>query len=180
MATVQLIDESDLAPDLEASIRRMLVMCFPKDARFFSHSRAWHGSPPSFSAVVVEGEEVIAHLGVVQRRITIGDAPADVAGIQNVAVLPEHRGKGLTRKMLTAAVDEALQRHLDYGLLFCEPKTIPVYARCGWLELPDQPLVRIDSDEQEKPLLPGNLPMWFPLAKRAFPAGTVHLGGNDW
>ncbi len=180
MAAVQLVNEHDLAPELDASIRQLLVTCVPKDAQFFSHSRAWHGSPPSFSAVVIEAEELIAHLGVVQRRITIGGAPARVAGVQNVAVLPDRRGQGLTRKMLAAAMDEALERGLDYGLLFCEPKTVPVYARCGWLELPDQPVVRVDSDGLEKPLLPGNLSMWLPLAKQAFPAGTVHLGGNDW
>ncbi len=177
---VQIVKEIDLAPDLDASIRQLLVTCFPKDAQFFAGSRAWHGSAPSFSAVVIEAEKLIAHLGVVERRITIGGVPAGVAGIQNVAVLPDHRGQGLTRQMLAAVMDEALQRGLDYGLLFCEPKTVPVYARCGWLELPDQPVVRVDSDGLEKPLLPGNLSMWLPLAKQAFPAGTVHLGGNDW
>lgn len=180
MGAVQLIDEGRLAPQLEASIRRMLVACFPKDAEFFSHSRAWHGSAPSLSAVVADGERVIAHLGVVERRITVGGVSASVAGIQNVAVLPEHRGQGLCRAMLAAAMDEARHRGLDCGLLFCERKGVPLYARCGWLELPNQPVLRIDSDGLEKPLPVGNLPMWFPLGKLVFPAGAVHLGGNDW
>lgn len=180
MGTVQIIDESGLAPDLEASIRRMLVVCFPKDAAFFSQSRAWHGSAPSFSAVVVDGERVIAHAGVVERRVTAGGVPLDVAGIQNVAVLPEHRGTGLCRQVLGLAMDEALRRGLDCGLLFCEPKSVPLYARCGWLELPDLSVVRVDSDGLEKPLVEGNLTMWFPLAKQSFPAGAVHLRGNDW
>lgn len=180
MGAVQIIHESDLAPQLEASIRRLLVACFPKDAEFFSQSRAWHGSAPSLSAVVVDGERVIAHLGVVERRITVGGATAGVAGIQNAAVLPEHRGQGLCRRMLALAMDEALRRGLDYGLLFCDPKTAAVYARCGWRELPDRPVVRVDFDGREKPLPEGNLSMWFPLRKLVFPAGPVHLGGNDW
>ena len=180
MVAVQTIDESGLPPDIEASIRRMLAVCFPKDAPFFSQSRAWHGSAPSFSAVAVDGDRVIAHAGVVQRRITVGGVPLDVAGIQNVAVLPEHRGKGLCRRMLARAMDAAFRRGLDCGLLFCETQSVPLYARCGWRKLPDRPVVRVDSDGLEKPLPQGNLPMWCPLAKQSFPAGTVHLRGNDW
>jgi predicted N-acetyltransferase YhbS len=180
METVRLVNEQDLPPDLEAAIRQTLVACFPKDTDFFSHSRAWHGSAPTFSAVVLDGKEVIAHLGVVQREVTIGGAPANVAGIQNVAVLPDHRGRGLCRAMLTAAMDEAKQRGLDYGILFCVADSVPLYARCGWKRLFDSPVVRVDLDGMEKPLVEGNLPMWLPLEKGEFPTGEVHLAGNDW
>lgn len=180
METVQLINEQDLPANLEAAIRQTLVACFPKDTDFFSHSRAWHGSAPTFSAVILDNQEVIAHLGVVQRQVTIGGTPADVAGIQNVAVLPGYRGRGLCRAMLTAAMDEAKQRGLDYGILFCVADSVPLYARCGWRRLLDQNVVRVDTDGQEKPLVEGNLPMWLPLGKQEFPSGEIDLGGNDW
>ena len=180
MEAVEVIDEGDLAPDLEAAIRRTLVACFPKDAEFFSRSRAWHGSAPAYSAVICDGAEVIAHLGVVQRRITVGDQSLLVAGIQNVGVRPEHRGRGLCRLVLDAAMGEALERGLDVGLLFCVAANVPVYAQCGWQRLPDPPVVRVDFDGVEKPLADGNLPMWLALAKKSFPDGAVHLGGNDW
>lgn len=180
MGTVQIVDERELTPQVEAAIRQALVKCFPKDAEFFSHSRAWHGSAPAFSAIVLECDEVIAHLGVVLRRVTVGGTPVEVAGIQNVGVLPEHRGRGLCREMLAAAMDEALRRDIDFGLLFCVAETIPVYERCGWQRLLDRPVVRVDSDSQEKPLVEGNLPMWLPLEKGEVPIGEIHLGGNDW
>lgn len=180
METVQLINEHDLPLDLEAAIRKTLVTCFPKDTSFFSHSRAWHGSAPAYSAVILNGPQVIAHLGVVQRLVTIGGTPANVAGIQNVAVLPDHRGRGLCRAMLTAAMDEARRRQLDYGILFCVANSVPLYARCGWRRLFDTPVVRVDTDGQEKPLVEGNLPMWLPLGKQDFPSGEIHLQGNDW
>ncbi len=180
MEPVQLVDEQDLSPDLEAAIRQSLVTCFPKDADFFSHSRAWHGSAPTFSAVILNGTQVIAHLGVVQREVTIGSTPANVAGIQNVAVLPDHRGRGLCRAMLATAMDEARRRQLDYGILFCVAASVPLYTRCGWRRLLDTPVVRVDTDGQEKPLVEGNLPMWLPLGKEKFPTGEIHLGGNDW
>ncbi len=180
MVTVQIVDEEVLASEVDAAIRQTLVKCFAKDAEFFSHSRAWHGSAPSFSAFVLEGDEVIAHLGVVERRVTVGDVPVDVAGLQNVCVLPEHRGRGLCREMLAAAMAEAKGRGVDFGLLFCVAKTVPVYERCGWQRLIDCQVVRVDSDGEEKPLEEGNLPMWLPLCRSEFPAGEVHLGGNDW
>lgn len=180
MDHVRIIDEQELAPDLEAAIRQTLVTCFPKDAEFFSRSRAWHGSSPAFSALVAEDERVIAHLGVVQRRITVGGSPVEVAGIQNACVLDEHRGQGFCRETLAAATTEARSRGVDFGLLFCVAELVPVYERCGWKQLLDQPVVRIDSDGVEKPLEEGNLPMWLPLGADDFPRGTVHLGGNDW
>jgi len=180
MGAIQIVDEPKLSPDLDAAIRRTLATAFPADAKFFSHSRAWHGSAPSFSAVVVQGEEVAAHLGVVRRRVIVGGAPVDVAGIQNVCVLPEYRGRGLCREILDAVMAEALQRGLDFGLLFCVAELIPLYVRCGWQRLQDRRVVRVDGDGRETPLVEGNLPMWYPLVKEVFPGGEVHLNGNDW
>ena len=180
MEPVQIIDERELATDLEAAIRQALVMCFPKDAEFFSHSRAWHGSVPAFSAVIVENKGVIAHLGVVLRRITVAGAPVSVAGIQNACVLPRYRGRGLCRWMLDAAMAEARDRGTEFGVLFCVANLVSVYERCGWKQLSDRSFVRVDSDGVEKPLVEGNLPMWLPLGGSEFPPGEVHLGGNDW
>ena len=43
---------------------------------------------------VIENKgEVIAHLGVVDRTIMVGDIPIRIAGIQGVIVLPEFRRK---------------------------------------------------------------------------------------
>ncbi len=180
MQPVQIVDERDLTPKIDATIRRTLVKCFPKDVEFFSRSRAWHGCAPSYSVFVLDGAEVIAHLGVVERRVTVGGEPVDVAGLQNVCVLPEHRGRGLCREVVSAAMDEASRRGLDCGLLFCSTELIPVYERCGWQLLTDRAAVRVDSDSREKPLPEGNVPMWYPLRMSVFPEGGVHLGGNDW
>ena len=180
MEPVQIIDERELAADLEAAIRRALVMCFPKDAEFFSHSRAWHGSAPAFSAVIVENEGVIAHLGVVLRRITVGGVSVEVAGIQNACVLPKHRGRGLCRKMLDTAMAEAKDRGADFGVLFCVADLVEVYGRCEWKQLSDRPFGRVDLDGAERPLVEGNVPMWLPLGRSEFPAGEVYLCGNDW
>jgi len=56
MDATRIIDEQDVSPDLDAAIRRTLVTCFPRDVEFFSRSRAWHGSAPSFTAVVMQRE----------------------------------------------------------------------------------------------------------------------------
>ena len=180
MGAIQIVDEPKLSPDLDVAIRRTLATAFPADAEFFSHNRAWHGSAPSFSALVVQGEEVTAHLGAVRRRVIVGGAPVDVAGIQNVCVLPEYRGQGLCREILDAVMAEALRRGFDFGLLFCVAELVPLYVRCGWRQLQDRLVIRVDSDGREKPLVKGNLPMWCPLVTKVFPDGEVHLNGNDW
>ena len=100
--------------------------------------------------------------------------------MQNLCVLPEYRGQGLCRAVLSAAMEAAKGRGSDFGMLFCVADLVSVYERCGWKQLSDRPFIRVDSDGVEKPLVEGNLPMWLPLVEKEFPAGGVHLAGNDW
>ncbi len=198
---IRIVNEEDIDARLDAEIRRGLVLCFPSDADVFATTRAWHGSAPSFSAVLEEGGTVVAHLGVVDRIIRVGTQPGAcgtgvspvrakdaangpqsirVAGLQNVCVLSEHRGRGLVDRVLDAAMAEARRRGFDDGLLFCVPELEKVYARCGWRTLPGVPVTRIDDTGREVGLPGRNIAMYYPLARESFPPGPIHLQGNDW
>lgn len=174
------IPEAEMTPALDAAIRHGLQICFPQDAEAFAQSRAWHGSAPSYSVVLEHEGEVIAHVGVVDRVITVGEHKLRVAGVQNVFVLPEFRRRGLTTALMEAAMREAAARGFDLGLLFCVPEIERVYSRSGWLKLDPRPVVRIDETGNEVELPAKNLAMFYPLRQPSFPQGRVHLGGNDW
>jgi predicted N-acetyltransferase YhbS len=176
---VQIVPESRLSAVLDARIKSTLVACFPKDAAVFSRTRAWHGSAPAFSAIAAAGALVVGHVGVVERTIRVGDTPLRVGGVQNVAVLPASRGQGLMRRMLEASMEEARRRGYDAGLLFTGPELLAAYGRCGWIGLGERPVVRVDESGQELRFTATST-MWIPLARDNFPAGLVHLNGNDW
>jgi GNAT superfamily N-acetyltransferase len=173
------IDEARMPPGLDAEIRSGLCRCFPPDVAVYSHTRAWHGSPPEYSLVVSDADRVLAHLGVVGRTIDVGGRPLRVAGVQNVYVLPEHRGAGLSQQLIEAAMAEADRRAFDCGLLFCMPALATVYAPCGWRLVSPRPITRVEAG-QTLPLPGKNIAMFHPPRVAEFPDGPIDLRGNDW
>jgi len=193
----KIIDETNITPSQDAAIRALLCLAFPQDVATFSKTRAWNNSAPAFTSLIEETNpigggvnHIIAHIGVVDRTIRIqsiqasslkpqDSIPLRVAGIQNVAVHPDHRGKGLTDQTMQLAMTEAKSRNFDLGLLFCLPQLEKLYARLGWKILPETPVTRIH--EGKDTALPGkNIAMFFPLAKPHFPPRPIHLNGDDW
>jgi GNAT superfamily N-acetyltransferase len=177
--TPRIVDETQMPAALDAEIRRGLCVCFPPDVPIFSLSRAWHGSLPAYSVALDEGPVVLAHVGVVDRVIRVGQTPLRVAGVQNVYVLPEGRGRGLARAVMVEAMHEAGRRAFDTGLLFCVPKLEKVYADCGWQSLGPREVVRVE-DGREIPIPAKNIAMFYALSVADFPDGLIHLCGNDW
>ena len=156
-------------------------MCFPKDFAVFSRTRVWQGSAPDWT-VYLEGEDdtISAHAGIVDRIIRVGEETIRVAGVQNVFVLPEWRGRGLCDRVMEVVAEHCLSAGFDCGLLFCVPKLVKVYRRTGWRRLGAVGIIRIDEKGMEVPLPGPNAAMALPLNRPAFPAGTIQLRGNDW
>jgi predicted N-acetyltransferase YhbS len=179
MAKPAVVDEGEMSPELDAAIRRALCLGFPADAAVFARTRKWHGSSPAYSVVIRNGEEVLAHVGVVDRRVRFGGREVRAAGIQNVLVLPQHRGQHLSDLVMQVAQEEAARRGFDCGLLFCVPTLASLYARMGWLALASD-VVRVDDDGALAPIPGKNIGMFLPLRLRHAPPGLLHLGGNDW
>ena len=176
----QIIDETQMPPALDQAIRDALCLCFPDGVANFSVTRQWHGSGPEYSAVMQdEAGKVIAHAGVVNRTVSIGGTQIRVAGIQNVCVLPEGRGKGLSDQVMIAAMEEAQRRDYDCGLLFCLPVLEKVYARTGWISVGLRDVIRTENGRDIS--IPNkNIAMYLPMKMKALPEGAIHLQGNDW
>lgn len=177
---LRIIEETKIGRELDAAIREALCVCFPPDREVFSRTRAWHGVLPDWTAVLMDNDELAAHGSVVEREIRVGLRLLRVAGVQNVCVLPRHRNQGLCRRVTLALMDEASRRGLDFGLLFCTPDVGVVYAKQDWRRLDRRGVVRIDYDGREKPIPDKNIVMFYPLRRHVFPAGDIHLQGNDW
>jgi len=174
------VPESVISPAQDAAIRAGLCTCFPPDREVFSCTRAWHGSHPTWSVLIEDEDSVIAHAGIVERQILVGRQRVWIAGVQNVYVLPDRRGTGLFREVMSAALEEARSRGLEFGLLFCSPEIGRKYARQGWQLLDDRRVTRIDEQGRRQPLPPKNVTMCYALTGRRMPPGDIDLSGNDW
>lgn len=175
----RVIEEREMPGDMDAEIRRGLCLAFPDDASIFAKTRVWHGSAPAWSVILRRDGPVAAHVGVVDRTVTAGGAPVRVAGVMNVYVEAALRGGGLGKLVMRRAMEEAGRRGFDAGLLFCVRALEGFYASAGWTGLDGREVARVDGG-REVPLPDKNMPMYHPLAAKEFPAGRLHLGGNDW
>jgi len=180
MEQIRIIDEAHMTPEIDAAIRDGLCACFPADVATFSRTRAWHGSGPAYTVLIGEERCVVAHLGAVQRLIGVGQESLSIAGVQNVFVRPEHRGRGVVDRLLVAAMEEAKRRSIGAGLLFCLPKLEGIYARNGWRVIPWRKIWARRASGERYVLDEKNIAMFYPLRRESFPEGEIDLRGDDW
>lgn len=78
------------------------------------------------------GDRLVAHAGLLRLPVAIGDVETEVVGVGGVAVAPDMQGRGLARRVVTAALDHARTMGPQHALLFCRPPLVPLYQRLGW------------------------------------------------
>lgn len=177
--SLQVVDEGDIGPEVDAAVRRLLCECFPSEADAFSVCRAWHDVRPAFAVFSRRGDKVVGQAAIIERRITCGGEPVRVAGIQALAVAPDWRRRGLAQRLMTAAMQEARRRGMGFGLLFCVPELEGFYARMGWRRI-DRPVAMRDAAGRPVPLTAKNISMELALAGAPLPPGPIDLEGRDW
>jgi predicted GNAT family N-acyltransferase len=175
------IKEQDITPQLDKSIREMLVACFPADREYFQRQSFWHS--PAVYRVIGKNDKgsIVAHTAIVERVVNVGPGSLKVrvAGIQGFCVLQDYRRTGLSNKMMSAAMAEGSRRSLDAGLLFCREQLEKVYGGMGWKKL--DAAVYMTDDKNSKTLIPSrNITMFYPLNVKQLPAGDIDLAGTDW
>lgn len=176
---VEIAEESDLSPELDQAIRDLLCHCFPPDIPVFSQTRRWHGTAPEFSFYRREAGVITGHVGIVRRAIRVGSNPLTIAGVQNLAVVPDRRKSGLGALLMIRALAEARRRGITFGLLFCVPGLTHFYASLGW-ERQDRAFY-MDNENGVREFIPEkNIGMTLSLGPDPFPPGEVDLQGRDW
>ena len=81
VAEIKILKEDQIDEGLDKSIKNGLRACFPPDKEIFSKSRFWHGTAPAWSVLIEEDSEVLAHVGIVERKIRVGNEQVSVAGV---------------------------------------------------------------------------------------------------
>jgi len=181
------VDERQMTPALDAAIRALLCECHPDLVEPLSRSRYWHGSVQAYSFCYQEGDRVLGHVGVVLREIRCDGRPVMIAGVQNLAVTPRLRGKGLSRQLMREAAAEAARRKIRFGMLFCVPGLERFYNSLDWFRIEARVTMR-DETGQPAPIIDENITMVTELARRPcgglpgerFVAQEMDLQGPDW
>jgi GNAT superfamily N-acetyltransferase len=176
-----IIDEEDILPELDRAIRETLVMCFPADREYYQQRSWWHCTPLYRDLGRNKKGGIVAHTAMVDRSVIVGATllKVRVAGVQSFCVLPAYRGRGLSDKMMSIAMQEAQRRGFDAGLLFCQRHLETVYGRMGWSQR-HTAVYMLDSEKNETLIPAKNITMLYPLRIKQLPQGDIDLAGTDW
>jgi GNAT superfamily N-acetyltransferase len=174
------VDEDRMPADLDRKIRETLVECFPHNTDHYSRTRDWHSKPAWVVVGLAPDGAVAAHCAMVGREVEIGGVHrVTVAGVQGFSVRRPWQGTRLSDRLMARALDEARNRGIDAGLLFCLPQLERLYERMGWRTVRYPVTVR-DAAGNPEPLPDKNIAMAIPLNIGAFPGGEIDLRGPDW
>jgi spermidine synthase len=136
-------------------IRLQIVTEWPVEdiVALYSSAGWWRESPAARAAIPrmiagsfcfmvgTEGESTVA----MGRAISDG---ASDAYIQDVAVLNEHRGRGVGKRIITALTQHCLNQGIVWIGLVAEPGTTSFYERLGYRTMPGFVPMRFPTSEQ--------------------------------
>jgi predicted N-acetyltransferase YhbS len=117
---------------------------------------------------------LVASTGMVITEVEVAGQRFPVVGIGGVIVNASHRGRGLARQVVEAALARAAELGPSFAMLFCLPDRAGLYRRLAFTEIVDEVRVRQPIGEAVMPMRT----MWRALRAGArWPPGPVLLLG---
>ncbi len=126
----QYVEELELDRHNNTSIARLIADTYRSDfsGRSYYQNRH-HRRYLAWETQSGEGQ-LVGHLAVSFRAITMGEALVDIIGIGEVAVAAAFRRRGIARTLLNNALDDARQSTARFAALFGEN---PLYQQAGFV-----------------------------------------------
>lgn len=172
--------EPQISPQQDRALCDLIAGAFGAQGwAAFGGSRHWHGCRSAYTVVHERDGVVLGSVAVVFRTLRCGETAVDIAGVQNMGVVPSLRKTGLSQALLARAMDTARSAGRLYGFLFCLPALEKFYGGMGWVRT-DARCTMDDEQGHVVPITDHNIAMYLPLSSRPFPPGDIYIGGRDW
>lgn len=128
-------------------------------------------------AVCDDDGRLLAAAGLVVVEVQFGaQPPLPVVGIGGVIVTAPHRGQGLGRQVISAALRRAEALGPEIAMLFCRVENAGLYRLHGFAEVPGR--VFVDQPDSVVEIASPGVAMWRPLrADARLPHGIVKVNG---
>jgi aminoglycoside 2'-N-acetyltransferase I len=112
------------------------------------HAQAWPGGADGhdpalrpLSMLLIEDGVVLAALDILSKRIEHAGASYAVSGLSTVVTDVRHRGRGLGRRLVSAAREAIVAGGADLGIFTCDLPLRAFYESAGWSVLPGAVLI---------------------------------------
>ena len=170
---VEYLPDDTIDDVLDQQLRDLLSTCFTgPDDHVFRERRYFIDPYPN--RWIVRGAEGIpvAHVGVHERTIHCEGKEYQFGGIAEVCVHPDHRGRGLVKKMMVFVHLWLKEHGYPFAILLGNPQ---VYTSSGYNVVDN--ILYDGVDGNWKPM---EHTMVIELSNVSWPAGTVYLPGNKF
>jgi aminoglycoside 2'-N-acetyltransferase I len=127
VADVRTAHTADLDPDTLAAARALLEAVFPDD--FTEHD--WEHALGGVHALAWEGEELVGHASVVQRRLLHHGRALRAGYVEGVGVRVDRRRSGVGAALM-AELHRVIRGAYDLGALGATDQAAVFYAALGW------------------------------------------------
>ncbi|MGK5530572.1 GNAT family N-acetyltransferase [Streptomyces sp. URMC 129] len=127
MTEVRVAHTADLDTPALTAARALLDEAFEGD--FSDHD--WEHALGGMHALIWDGDELIGHASVVQRRLLHAGRALRAGYIEGVAVREDRRRRGHGASLMTA-LERVIRGGYDLGALSSSDDALPFYAARGW------------------------------------------------
>ena len=118
--------EFDISKENHKRITDLKNLSFPETKR----SRSYFKQLPHFRYLVFAEEELIAHMGVDHRVISVNASVFTIFGVVALCVRPDYQQQGIASKLLTLITELAKEKSIDF--LFLVPHDNRIYLKNGF------------------------------------------------
>ena len=132
--------EHDIDPGLHGQITTLKNESFPGHEK----PRSYYKQLPHFRFLVFDSAQLIGHLGIDHRVISVGDDVFTIFGITDLCVEANYRRQGIASRMLTEVFDLGSDKHIDFLFLLANDHRLylkngftPLSSYCTWLRISD-------------------------------------------
>ncbi|MHB0879154.1 MAG: GNAT family N-acetyltransferase [Anaerolineae bacterium] len=171
--SVEVRRPTDLSPLEQEAVDALGGGDSSEDPRF----TGFEWAPAQWQVVGCLGDRIVSGVKITVRDVTVAGRQVRVAGIGDVATLPEYRRRGFAGAALARA-GEFLCRELgvEFGLLFCDTHLLHYYGKFGWQRVDGPTMVQLSWGEVPFP----EETMVLPCGDRQWPGGPTNLNGLPW
>jgi aminoglycoside 2'-N-acetyltransferase I len=152
---------ADLDAGSRSRVRALLDEAF--EGAFGSHD--WAHALGGVHALVHDGERLVGHGAVVERRLLHGQHVLRTGYVEAVAVAPDQRRRGVASAVMDA-LERVIRADHDLGALSASEDGAHLYAARGWLlwrgptsVLAPEGVRRTPGDDGSVHVLPGRAPL---------------------
>jgi aminoglycoside 2'-N-acetyltransferase I len=146
--TLRRVPTSGLRPDELTALRAMLVAAFGTDPENALRDEDWEHALGGIHVLAEDGDAIVGHAAVVERRIEIAGRPIRTGYVEAVATAPDRQLTGLG-SLVMGEVGRIIGDEYELGMLGTGVQ--PFYERLGWRIWRGPSAVRTASGEVPSP-----------------------------